>query len=62
MGRLTSGGFAPTLQKPIAMGYVDAAHAAIGTQVDVLVRGKPLPATVLAMPFVPNRYRRGSKA
>lgn len=58
VGRVTSGGFAPALQKPIAMGYVAAAHAAPGTQLDVFVRGKPLPAMVCAMPFVPNRYVR----
>lgn len=63
VGRTTSGGFAPTLQRPVAMGYVATSHSAIGTQLDILVRGKPLAATVVAMPFVPHRYRRaGSKA
>ena len=42
IGRLTSGGFAPSLGRPIAMGYVDAAHAAPGTSVSLMVRGKPL--------------------
>lgn len=58
IGRVTSGGFSPTLQKPIAMGYVQSVHAAVGTQLDILVRGKPLPARVTSMPFVPNRYKR----
>ena len=59
IGCVTSGGFAPSLQKPIAMGYVDAAHAAIGTELNLIVRGKPLPARVVAFPFVPTRYFRG---
>ncbi len=58
VGKVTSGGFSPTLQRPIAMGYVATAHAALGTQLDIIVRGKPLPAVVSAMPFVPNRYVR----
>ena len=59
VGRVTSGGFAPSLQKPIAMGLVDAAHAAHGTELNLIVRGKPLPARVVAFPFVPTRYYRG---
>lgn len=59
IGRLTSGGFAPTLQAPIAMGYVAAEHAKPGTQLDILVRGKPLAADVVRPPFVPQRYYRG---
>ena len=59
IGRLTSGGFAPSLGRPIAMGYVAAHHAAIGTKVSVLLRGKPIEAEIAAMPFVPNRYYRG---
>ncbi len=58
VGRITSGGFSPSLQAPIAMGYVSAAHAAIGTTLEIDVRGKRLNATVTAMPFVPNRYHR----
>lgn len=58
VGVLTSGGFSPTLQRPIAMAYVDRVHAAIGTALEVDVRGKRLPATVTAMPFVPHRYHR----
>ncbi|MDB5508008.1 MAG: glycine cleavage system protein [Hyphomicrobiales bacterium] len=59
LGRVTSGGFAPSLGRPIAMGYVDAAFSAPGAQVDILVRGRPLAATVVSMPFVPTRYYRG---
>jgi aminomethyltransferase len=41
------------------MGYLDAANVAIGTVVNAMVRGKAVPMTVSAMPFVPNRYYRG---
>lgn len=58
VGRLTSGGFSPTLGAPIAMGYVPPALAAPGTALDILVRGKPLAATVTTLPFVPTRYAR----
>ncbi len=60
IGVVTSGGFSPTLGAPIAMAYVDYAHAAIGTQLNCEVRSKRLPATVSPMPFVPHRYYRGS--
>jgi aminomethyltransferase len=55
-GSVTSGGFAPSLNAPIAMGYVRKDLAADGTRLHLLVRGKPLPATVVPMPFVPHRY------
>lgn len=58
VGRVTSGGFSPTLQRPIAMAYVDTADAAEGAALDVDVRGKRLPARVVPMPFVPHRYVR----
>lgn len=58
VGKVTSGGFGPTLNGPCAMGYVAREHSAPGTKLDLIVRGKPLPATVAAMPFVPNRYKR----
>jgi aminomethyltransferase len=58
IGKVTSGGFGPTLNAPLAMGYVDKAHAALGTRLDVMVRGKPLAATVTKMPFVPNGFKR----
>ena len=60
VGRVTSGGFSPTLGVPIAMAYVDTAHAAEATQLECEVRGKRLAATVTPMPFVPHRYYRGS--
>jgi aminomethyltransferase len=60
IGRLTSGGYAPSLGRPIGMGYVAAAQAAVGTRVRVVVRGKALAAEIAAMPFVPNRYHRGN--
>ncbi|QZD90374.1 glycine cleavage system aminomethyltransferase GcvT [Qipengyuania aurantiaca] len=59
VGRVTSGGFSPTLQRPIAMAYIDTGLATEGTEVEVEVRKKRLPAKVAAMPFVPNRYHRG---
>lgn len=61
IGRVTSGGFSPTLGHPIAMAIVDAAHAAQGTALAVDVRGKRLPAAVAPMPFVPHNYHRGEK-
>lgn len=59
IGEITSGGFGPTANGPVAMGYIDAAHAATGTKVNLIVRGKPLPAEVVDMPVVPHRYYRG---
>ncbi|MGD0192014.1 MAG: glycine cleavage system aminomethyltransferase GcvT [Rhizomicrobium sp.] len=60
IGTITSGGFGPTLNAPVAMGYIETAFAADGTEIDLLVRGKAMPARVAPMPFVPNRYKRGS--
>lgn len=62
IGVLTSGGFAPTLGAPIAMGYVDPAHAAVGTAVKLVVRGRELEASIADMPFVPQRYHRKPSA
>jgi aminomethyltransferase len=61
VGKVTSGGFAPTLGAPIAMAYVPAAMAEVGTRIQLNQRGKVHEATVAAMPFVPHRYVRGSK-
>ena len=58
VGEVTSGGFAPSLAAPIAMGYVRRDLAADGTSLLLSVRGRPLPATVVPMPFVPHRYLR----
>ena len=59
IGRVTSGGFGPSIGAPIAMGYVTRDHAEIGAPVGLVVRGKPLPATVDALPFHPHAYYRG---
>jgi aminomethyltransferase len=59
IGEVTSGLLGPTIDKPVAMGYVDAAWAAVGSKVVAIVRGKPVPMEVSAMPFVPTRYYRG---
>ncbi|MBL8705258.1 MAG: glycine cleavage system aminomethyltransferase GcvT [Rhodospirillales bacterium] len=60
VGRITSGGFGPSVNGPVAMGYVDAAHAAVGTKVNAIVRGQALAAQVAAMPFAPHRYHKGT--
>jgi aminomethyltransferase len=57
-GEVTSGGFGPTVDGPIAMGYVRAGLAAPGTPLALMVRGKPLPARVVPLPFTPHRYQR----
>ena len=59
VGRVTSGGFGPSVQGPVAMGYVASEHAEVGTPLAILVRGRPLPARVAPLPFVPHRYHRG---
>jgi aminomethyltransferase len=58
VGRVTSGGFGPTVEGPVAMGYVPLTLSMPGTDLDILVRGKPLPARVVALPFVPAGFRR----
>ncbi|WP_407155441.1 glycine cleavage system aminomethyltransferase GcvT [Bradyrhizobium sp. STM 3557] len=58
IGKVTSGGFGPTLNAPVAMGYLPTALAVVGTQVFADVRGQRLPLRVAAMPFVPNTYKR----
>ena len=58
IGRITSGGFGPSADRPVAMGYVDAAAAIVGAPVNLIVRGKPLSAHVAKMPFVPHRYAK----
>jgi aminomethyltransferase len=57
-GTVTSGGFSPTLNAPIAMGYVRKDLAADATPLQLIVRDKPLPAKVVPLPFVPHRYAR----
>ena len=57
-GIITSGGFGPTVNGPVAMGYVETAYAAAGTPLNLIVRGQALPATVFNLPFVPNRFKK----
>lgn len=59
IGEVTSGLLGPSIDKPVAMGYVKPGFSAIGTRVNAIVRGKPVPMEVSAIPFVPNRYFRG---
>ena len=58
IGTVTSGGFGPSLNAPVAMGYLPTALAAVGTQVFAEVRSQRLPCRVSATPFVPNTYKR----
>ena len=59
IGLVTSGGFSPTLEKPIAMAYVEVSQSEPGTEFSAMVRGKSRPVRVVKMPFVPQRYQRG---
>jgi aminomethyltransferase len=59
VGEVTSGLLGPTINRPVAMGYVNPLLATIGTRVHAMVRGKPVAMEVSVMPFVPNRYWRG---
>ena len=60
IGVVTSGGFSPSLGAPIAMGYVPPAFATPGTQLQVIVRGRPQVAEVASLPFTPHRYHRAA--
>jgi aminomethyltransferase len=62
IGTVTSGGFAPSLTRAIAMGFVPPGFAAPGTKLQVAVRGRQQPAEVVEMPFVPHRYVRKTAA
>ncbi|MGN6588693.1 MAG: glycine cleavage system aminomethyltransferase GcvT [Sphingomicrobium sp.] len=62
VGKITSGGFSPSLQRPIAMGYVASQLAATGTTLKLEQRGKLFDASVVPMPFVPHRYHRKGAA
>ena len=62
VGVVTSGGFGPTVGGPVAMGYVSAGLAEIGSRLFAEVRGKQLPVTVTELPFVQQRYARPSKS
>ncbi len=59
VGEVTSGLLGPTVDQPVAMGYVETALTATGTRLQALVRGKPVPMVVADLPFVPARYYRG---
>ncbi len=61
IGTVTSGGFGPTTGRPVAMGYVEAGHAAPDTAVEIIVRDKARPARVARLPFVPHRYVKQRK-
>lgn len=58
IGRITSGGFGPSLNAPIAMGYLPPSHSEIGTLIAGDLRGKPTPLRVCALPFHPTKYKR----
>ena len=58
IGEITSGGFGPSVNGPVAMGYVARGHAADGTALELMVRGKAIPARVAPLPFHPHRYVR----
>ncbi|MEL7546331.1 MAG: glycine cleavage system aminomethyltransferase GcvT [Pseudomonadota bacterium] len=58
IGEITSGGFGPSVERPVAMGYVDLDHAEPGTQVELLQRGKTRAAEITKLPFVPPNYKR----
>jgi aminomethyltransferase len=59
IGKVTSGGFGPTVEGPVAMGYVTRAFFQPGTEVDILVRGRARPAVVTKLPFTPANFYRG---
>lgn len=58
IGVITSGGFGPTANGPVAMGYVETAFAKPGTAIQLVVRDKPMPAQIITLPFVPHHYKR----
>jgi aminomethyltransferase len=58
IGVVTSGGFGPTVNGPVAQGYVETAFAKTGTPLKLIVRGKAIDAEVAALPFVPAKYKR----
>lgn len=59
IGVITSGGFGPTFDAPVAMGYVETAFARTGTKINAMLRGTPRPAAVADLPFVPQKYKKG---
>lgn len=61
IGTMTSGGFSPTLGQAVGMGYVDTAHAAPGTKINVVVRGRAIAAEITPLPFVEPKTKRIKK-
>jgi aminomethyltransferase len=59
IGKVTSGGFGPSVNSPVAMGYVNTANAAVGSKLSAIVRSKPVALEVVKTPFFPQRYHRG---
>ena len=62
VGIVTSGGFGPTVDAPVAMGYVPTSMSSVGTSLSADVRGRPEEVVVAELPFVPHRYHRGGTA
>ena len=58
IGQITSGVFGPTVGGPVAMGYVSKGHGEPGEKVNLIIRGKPQPAEIVALPFVKQNYKR----
>jgi aminomethyltransferase len=58
IGTITSGGFGPTVNGPVAMGYVETGASAPDTKVYLIVRGQAMPATIVKLPFIPNNFKR----
>ena len=58
IGKITSGGFGPTVAGPVAMGYISTENSDIGEEIQLIIRGKPQPAEVCALPFVKQNYKR----
>jgi aminomethyltransferase len=58
IGKVTSGGFGPSAGGPIAMGYVERQSSAPGTKINLIVRGNAMPAEIVKLPFIPNRFKR----
>ena len=59
IGVITSGGFGPSVEGPVAMGYVKRRYSRVGTDINLLIRGKAKPAKIIKLPFVPNNFYRG---
>jgi aminomethyltransferase len=58
IGKVTSGGFGPSVGGPVAMGYLAAQSAVPGTKINLIVRGQAMPAEIVKLPFIPNRFKR----